>query len=107
MEKELEDLDINKENNIEFISGTHYATCSFTNRSKINRIKTIYGDRKSEFKYFIENDDGSVCAKIPLKWIKINPGALPNPNKPKRVLSEEQKRKMQAALQAKKTKANT
>jgi hypothetical protein len=36
--------------------------------------------------------------KFPLKWVKINPGAIPDPNKPKRVMSEEQKEKMRQAL---------
>lgn len=61
-------------------------------------IKNIYTDRKDEFKYLKENKDGSICVKFPLKWVKINPGAIPDPNKPKRVMSEEQKEKMRQAL---------
>ena len=76
----------NTENVLEFISGTRTATVTFTNKKHINRIKKLYEERKDDFKYFIENPDGSVCAKIPLKWIKINPGS-----KEKRVMTEEQK----------------
>ena len=76
----------NMENMIEFISGTRTATVTFTNQKHINRIKKIYEERKDDFKYFKENTDGSVCAKIPLKWIKINPGS-----KTGRVMTEEQK----------------
>ena len=43
-------------------------------------------ERKDDFKYFKENKDGSICAKIPLKWIKINAGS-----KEGRVMTEEQK----------------
>lgn len=86
------------ENNIEFISGQRTATVTFSNQKHINRIKKIYEERGNEFKYFIQNDDGSICAKIPLKWIKINPGSIPDPDKPKRQVSEEQKEKMRAAL---------
>ena len=32
--------------------------------------------------------------KFPLKWVKINPGSIPDPNKPKKVLTEEQKEKL-------------
>ena len=32
--------------------------------------------------------------KFPLKWVKINPGSIPYPNKHKRVLTEEQKEKL-------------
>ena len=76
----------NTENMIEFIAGTRTATVTFTNKKHINRIKNLYEDRKDDFKYFVENLDGSVCAKIPLKWIKINPGS-----KEGRVMTEEQK----------------
>ena len=75
------------ENVIDFITGERTATVTFTNRKHINRIKNIYEERKDDFKYFRENPDGSICAQIPLKWIKINPGS-----KEKRVMTEEQKK---------------
>lgn len=80
------DFDNNNENCIEFLSGERSAVVSFTNRKHINRIKKLYEERKDDFKYFHENTDGSICAKIPLKWIKINPGS-----KNGRVMTEEQK----------------
>ena len=89
----------NIENTIEFISGTRTATVTFTNQKHINRIKKLYEERKDDFKYFKENKDGSICAKLPLKWIKINPGSKPDPNKPKKQMSEEQKAKLLAGLQ--------
>ena len=89
----------NIENMVEFISGTRTATVTFTNQKHINRIKKLYEERKDDFKYFVENPDGSVCAKLPLKWIKINPGSKPDPNKPKKQMSEEQKAKLLAGLQ--------
>ena len=71
---------------VEFISGTRTATVTFTNQKHINRMKKLYEERKDDFKYFKENTDGSICAKIPLKWIKINAGS-----KEGRVMTEEQK----------------
>ena len=76
----------NKENMVEFLSGQRTCTVTFTNQKHINRIKKLYEERKDDFTYFIENTDGSICAKIPLKWIKINPGS-----KEGRVITEEQK----------------
>ena len=76
----------NSENMVEFISGTRTATVTLTNQKHINRIKKLYEERKDDFKYFVENPDGSVCAKIPLKWVRINPGS-----KTGRVMTEEQK----------------
>lgn len=76
----------NQENMIEFLSGQKTVTVTFTNKKHINRIKKLYEDRKDDFKYYVENDDGSVCAKIPLKWIKINAGS-----KTGRIMTDEQR----------------
>ena len=86
---------------IEFISGTRTATVTFTNQKHINRIKKIYEERKDDFKYFKENTDGSVCAKIPLKWIKINAGS-----KTGRVMTEEQKEAARKRLEEARKKMN-
>ena len=89
------------ENVIDFITGERTATVTFTNRKHINRIKNIYEERKDDFKYFRENPDGSICAKIPLKWIKINPGS-----KEGRVMTEEQKEAARIRLQNARNKIN-
>lgn len=91
--------EINKENVIEFLSGQQYATVTFTNRRHINRIKSIYEERKDEFKYLVQNNDGSICAKLPMKWVKINPGSAPGTGK-KRELTEEQKEELRKRLAA-------
>lgn len=93
-----DDSESSRENTVEFLSGQHYTVVTFTNRKHVNRIKRIYESRSSEFKYLIENQDGSLCAKIPLKWVKINPGSVPDPDKPKREMSPEQKEKLLEAL---------
>ena len=84
----------NTENMVEFISGTRTATVTFTNQKHINRMKKLYEERKDDFKYFKENKDGSICAKIPLKWIRINPGS-----KEGRIMTEEQKEAARIRLQ--------
>ena len=94
----------NTENMIEFLSGTRSATVTFTNQKHINRMKKLYEERKEEFKYFKENKDGSICAKIPLKWIKVNPGAIPGTGK-KREMTEDQKEELRKRLAAGRAKA--
>ena len=89
------------ENVIDFITGERTATVTFTNRKHINRIKNIYEERKDDFKYFRENPDGSICAKIPLKWIKISPGS-----KEGRIMTEEQKEAARIRLQNATNKIN-
>ena len=75
-----------QENMIEFTTGQNTATVTFTNRKYINRIRKLYEKPRDDFTYFVENKDGSVCAKIPLKWIRIKPG-----RKNSHVMTDEQK----------------
>ncbi len=84
----------NRENVIEFLSGEHYCSVTFTNRVHINRIKEIYRSHENEFKEFIENTDGSVYAKFPLKWVRLNPSKRTG-----RVISEEEKEKLRVQLE--------
>lgn len=94
----------NNENMIEFISGTRSATVTFTNRKHISRIKQLHEERGDEFRYYHENKDGSVCAKLPLKWIKINAGSKPG-TRAKREMTEEQKEALRERLAAGRAKA--
>ena len=91
----------NFENMIEFISGTRTPTVTFTNQKHINRIKKLYEERKDDFKYFKENKDGSICAKIPLKWVKINAGS-----KTGRIMTEEQKEAARKRLEEARKRMN-
>lgn len=87
----------NNENMIEWLTNSKTAVVTFTNQKHINKIKSIYAERKDEFKYFVENADGSVCAKIPLKWIKISPGSKPG-TRAKREYTEEEKETLRKRL---------
>ena len=91
----------NMENMIEFISGTRTSTVTFTNQKHINRMKKLYEERKDDFKYFKENKDGSICAKIPLKWVKINAGS-----KTGRIMTEEQKEAARKRLEEARKRMN-
>jgi hypothetical protein len=87
----------NNENMIEWLTNSKTATVTFTNQKHINKIKSIYAERKDEFKYFVENADGSICAKIPLKWIKVSPGSKPG-TRAKREYTEEEKETLRKRL---------
>ena len=56
-------------------------------------MKKLYAnaDFEGKFDYFKENSDGSICCRIPKKWLKINPGSAN-----KKTMSEEQR---QAAVE--------
>ena len=74
------------ENMIEFITGQRSMTCTFSNGKHIRKIKKLYADHPEDFKYFKENTDGSICASLPLKYLKISA-----PRKNTRVYTEEEK----------------
>lgn len=91
----------NNENCIEFITNSHTATVTFTNKKHINRVKKLFSERKEEFKRYTENSDGSVCATLPLKWVKLNAGS-----KTRRVMTEEQKEAARIRLAEARKKMN-
>ena len=90
----------NNENMVEFLSGTHTATVTFTNAKHIKMIKKLYEEHPEDFKYFIENEDTSVCAKIPLRWVRISAGRTGT----KREMTDEQKKALAERLAAGKAK---
>ena len=62
----------------------------------------MYEERKEDFKYFKENKDGSICAKLPIKWLKLNPGS-----KEGRSMTEEQKEAARIRLSEARKKINS
>ena len=76
------------ENMIEFYSEDETATLSLHRRRFVNRIKKLKKARPDECDY-VENADGTICAHVPLSWIKVSP--------PRR-LSDEQRGELAARL---------
>lgn len=65
-------MEKNNENAVEFITGEKTCTVSFTNQKYCNKMKKLYEKNSESFEVFEINKDGSVYAKIPLKWLKIS-----------------------------------
>lgn len=94
-----------EENCFEWIKGCKSATLTVSEPSMVKKIKSIYKERAKEFKAYYENKDGSICVTVPRRWIKVNPGAKTDPEKPKKTMTEEQKKafaERMAAVRAKK-----
>ena len=60
------------ENCIEFLSGQHHCTVSFTSRKFINKIDKLYEKYTDEFVFYKKNSDGSVYARVPIRWLKLS-----------------------------------
>ena len=62
----------NNENVIEFLNNQHTITVSFCMQKWINKIKKLKELHPDDVKILSENDDGSICAKLPIKYLKIS-----------------------------------
>lgn len=69
----LPDITSNVENAIEFVKDNDRATVSFSQGRYITRIRKLAAERPEECEIVAENKDVSICAHIPVMWIRINP----------------------------------
>lgn len=77
------------ENVIEWLRGGKTATLSLTQGRTITRVMKLARNRPEECRIIAENADGSIVARVPVGWIRINP--------PKQ-FTEEQKKEMVSRL---------
>ena len=61
------------ENVIEFLENQERATVTFSQGRFKSRIRKLAAERPEECEIVAENKDGSLCAHIPVKWVKIKP----------------------------------
>jgi hypothetical protein len=61
------------ENVIEFFKDQKQATLTFSQGRYVSRIKKLAESHPEECHIVTENRDGSICAHIPVRWIKITP----------------------------------
>lgn len=78
-------MDQNNENCIEWLSGQHDIVCSISQQKYITKIKKLAEKypKKVKIKF---NKDGTICAKLPIKALKLSII--------ERELSEEQRQEM-------------
>ncbi len=62
------------ENVIEWIKDEKRATLTLSQRRTISRVKKLAAQYPEQCQVVAENKDGSICAHIPVNWIRINPG---------------------------------
>ncbi len=78
-------MELNNENCIEWLSGQHNIVCSISQQKYITKIKKLAEKypKKVKIKF---NKDGTICAKLPIKALKLSII--------ERELSEEQRQEM-------------
>ena len=62
------------ENTIEFSRDAKVATVTLVQGRYKTKIKKLAVSHPEECKILVENKDGSIVARVPVSWIKINPG---------------------------------
>lgn len=62
----------NNENCIEFLNNQHTITVPFCMQKWINKVKKLQEQYPNDVKIIAENDDGSICAKLPIKYLKLS-----------------------------------
>ena len=83
-------MDSVTENVIEWIRGQQTAILTLTRSSLVTRVKKLAEQRSEECQIIAQNEDGSILAHVPVKWLRI---------KPTLTLSEEEKeRRKEIAL---------
>lgn len=61
------------ENIIEFIENEERATVTFSQGRYKTRIRKLAAEHPEDCEIVAENQDGSLCAHIPVAWVKIIP----------------------------------
>lgn len=62
------------ENTIEWVKDGERATLSLSQRRTISRVKKLAEQYPEQCQIVAENKDGSICAHLPVSWVRINPG---------------------------------
>lgn len=79
------------ENVIEFLNGQKRATLTLSQGRYKTKIEKLAKERPNECDIVARNADGSICAHVPVSWVKISP--------PRKVdMSEERKEELRQRL---------
>ena len=62
----------NNENCVEFLNNQKTMTVSFCSQKWITKIKKLSQSNPDDVEIIAENKDGSICAKLPIKYLKIS-----------------------------------
>ncbi|WP_434309225.1 hypothetical protein [Hominifimenecus sp. rT4P-3] len=71
----LSDYEGYAENVIEWIRDQTRATVSLSQKRTIGRVRKLAKEHPEKCQIVAENKDGSICAHIPVSWVKISPTA--------------------------------
>ena len=62
----------NNENCVEFLNNQKTMTVSFCSQKWVTKIKKLSQSNPDAVEIIAENKDGSICARLPIKYLKIS-----------------------------------
>ena len=62
----------NNENCVEFLNNQKIMTVSFCSQKWITKIEKLSQSNPDDVEIIAENKDGSICARLPIKYLKIS-----------------------------------
>lgn len=68
----MDELDKCIENVIEWITGQHTISCTFSQSKYIKKVKSLAEKYPDKVKIIKENADGSIFCKLPIKSLKLS-----------------------------------
>lgn len=92
-------FDVCQDNCLEWITGQKKASVTFSQRKYVTKLKKYAEKYPEEIKVIAENNDGSICAHVPLSWVKFSP-----PRKGREMSDEEKAAVAERLLEARKKK---
>lgn len=66
-------FDRNNENCVEWLNGQQTITVTLCEQKYINKINRYKESHASDVEILSENSDGSICVKLPKRWLKLSP----------------------------------
>lgn len=85
------------ENVIEWLKDSKMATLTLTQRRYITRVRQYAESRPGECSILAENADGSICARVPVSWVRISPQAIRNITEEQRIKRAENLKRIRKA----------
>ena len=61
------------DNCFEWILGNKVASVTFSQKKFVNKLKKYAEKYPNDVQIIAENEDGSICAHVPVSWFKFSP----------------------------------
>ena len=87
------------DNCFEWILGETTASVTFSQKKFVNKLKKLAKQYPDNVEIIAENEDGSICAHVPVSWFKFSP-----PKKGREFTDEEKQAAAERMLKARNAK---